>query len=210
METAVSKYSLPDYLYEEVSVILISDRDHKSIRKLRRYFRSDSKSGYRHLLIYDHPEEMEGTAFLYDREADEALLFMPAFADIKKLSTTTNFPLPGTDFLIRDWEYVVDTNSEYRYGDEVWVDHVNYQKILQTTSSKDEFVHWVALEDGRRTRVDRVNKLGRVVESIRFQDINVYKESVHLPSLILKRSELLLHQSLFKVTRRVLSRRLCS
>lgn len=205
LEQSLQLFASPACLYEEISIILRSDRDQKSVRRLRRYYREDSNTEFSHLLVFDYPEEMKGTVLLYGDRTTECLMYLPAINQVKKIKTGTDILLPGTDFCLKDWQHKIREGSVFNFLGERLKNRAKFAIIEEQTEAGEFFQHWIREEDSIRIRVDKMDRNGGVQESVKYHDFKVLLNNTWIADMIVKRSESLQHQSLVKVNRRVIS-----
>jgi outer membrane lipoprotein-sorting protein len=126
-----------DTLTVDVTMVLISSRGDKRIRRMKSY-RKDLGVNLKdnHLVsIFVEPADIRNTAFLnyeYDDEAksEEAWLYLPALRKVKRLSPSDKSDaFMGSDFSYNDlktnhreyWNYKIISESEIVDGEDCWV-----------------------------------------------------------------------------------------
>jgi len=112
------RHKIFPYVYEEQTMILTDNAGNKDVRKVRRFFRVESDSTMKYLLVFDYPSEVKGVALRFIRDHNgivENQIYLPALGKKLSLGGTGGqvCHLLGTDFALED---LVESPSDFQYA----------------------------------------------------------------------------------------------
>ena len=207
------------YVYEEQTMVLMDAHGNRSVRRCRRFSRTDDDNGAKFLLIFDDPEEIRGVALLAVRDAHgntEQGVYLPAFgAELKQ-------PAPerrsghflGTDFSIQD--LTNEKLEEHRYvrGRDGFIEDVEFFMVeaypanakVERSSGYGLRRHLIRKDIFMIVQTDFFDRELHFMKRITHHDLKQVSGESWRANMIVVNDEREQHRTLLKIDRRIYSR----
>ena len=138
--------------------------------------------GDKSLVIFDHPADVDGTAFLsyaHILEPDDQWLYLPALKRVKRISSKNKSgPFVGSEFAYEDLTAQELGKYDYKWlRDEPCGDMqcaVLEQTPLYPDSGYTRMVVWYDLEEYRQQKIDYYDRKGDLLKTLTFSDFKLY------------------------------------
>ncbi|MGB0722507.1 MAG: outer membrane lipoprotein-sorting protein [Gammaproteobacteria bacterium] len=215
------------YVFERVDLITADRKNHRNVRKARRYWRVDAGGGLRFLWVFEQPPELRGVAVLAAHDPDgtpqDAGLYLPAFGPTLKRGTghgtgpranrasmaSTN--ILGTDFSIQDLSPEDIDAHRYRRMADVRLRDTPYFQVAATPrdpamgriSGIAERRLFIRQDTLLTERCDYFNASGRLVKRLTHHDLSPHRHGSWRAGMSLMEDFGTGHSTLIKVRERV-------
>lgn len=206
------------YVYEELSLIMIDNRDNHDVRNARYYKRFNANGSLSLLIVLDSPEEIKGVALRAVVTADNVLekgVFLPAFEN-RLLTAAAGEPdagILGTDFSVNDLQ--PENTSLYRYKrlEDAVVEDVGHYVVealplnqsIQDKTGYYRRIHFIRKDNFVITKTDYQDHHRNLVKSLTRHEIQSYERGILIANMLLMENHQLNHKTLLKVKRRIFS-----
>jgi len=168
----------------ELEMVLANKQGESSTRELRIQTLEvpDRAVGDKALIVFDHPRDIEGTAFLSFTkilEPDDQWLYLPALKRVKRISSANKSgPFVGSEFAYEDMlSQEVDKYSYRWLRDEPCGELTCFvvERIpLYENSGYTRHVSWIDQQEYRPQRVDFYDRKDALLKTLTFSDYRQY------------------------------------
>lgn len=170
--------------YAELKMVLTNKQGQSSTRELRiQTLEIPARdSGDKSLIVFDHPRDIEGTAFLSFTkilDPDDQWLFLPALKRVKRISSANKSgPFVGSEFAYEDLLSQEVDKYDYRWlKDEACgalTCFVVERYPLYENSGYTRQITWVDQEEYRVQRVDFYDRKDSLLKTLTLKDYKQY------------------------------------
>jgi len=170
--------------YSELKMVLTNKQGQSSTRELRIQTLEvpAREEGDKSLIVFDHPRDIEGTAFLSFTkilEADDQWLYLPALKRVKRISSANKSgPFVGSEFAYEDMLSQEVDKYDYRWlRDEPCGEltcFVVERYPLYENSGYARQIAWVDQQEYRVQRVDYYDRKNALLKTLVLSDYNQY------------------------------------
>ncbi len=218
MDEAFKRHELFPYVFEEQTMILMDDAEHRDVRKMRRFSRVEKDGTIKYLLLFDNPVEIRGVALLAIHKhsgQEDSWIYLPAFG--KELKSITGESrgnhLLGSDFAVAD--LATEVLSDFRYVREVdqkinktvyfVVNAFPQDEKIERTTGYSLRRHFIRQDNFFIVRTDYFDRRGRLFKRKTNHDLKIVNGDMWRANMILMEDYKKRHKTLIKITRRVFS-----
>jgi len=159
-------------------MVLENRHGQKSERKMRMKILEvpDHDQGDKSLVIFDHPRDVKGTAFLsfaHIKDPDDQWLYLPALKRVKRISSKNKSgPFLGSEFAYEDFSAQELNKYEYTWLRDEVVDGEDHFVIEQTptyaSSGYTKMVVWYDKAEYRQRKIDYYDRKGDLLKTLTF------------------------------------------
>ncbi len=163
-----------------IKMILENRHGQTSVRQMRMRTLEvpDPEVGDKSLVIFDHPADVDGTAFLSHAkilDPDDQWLYLPALRRVKRISSNNKSgPFVGSEFAYEDFSAQELGKYAYRFLREEACGALTCAVLEQTPLYEDsgytKMVAWYDLEAYRQQRIDYYDRKGDLLKTLTFSD----------------------------------------
>ena len=217
MQAVYDQHLRYPFIYEELSMVTHDRNGNKETRSLRFFSRVESVDNIKLLLLFDSPSELEGVAFLAQRNKGGDLiseLHLPAFeqALIGNYGDDADINFLGTDFTVEN--LIGEDLDKYFYRrqrdsiiDDTYYFVVDVYRASDGQNDKQKLLrrHYLLQENLFITRTDYFDSIGRLRKRQSAHDLVQVTPDVWTANMRLMEDFLRESKTLFKVNRRVYS-----
>ena len=207
------------YVYEEQTMVLMDAQSHRSVRRSRRFSRTEADGTAKFLLVLDDPQEIRGVALLAIKHVNgevERGVYLPAYgAQFKRPPKSSNSGhFLGTDFSVED--LTTESLAEHRY---VRVDDLIRGKMayfvidaypanqqLERESGYGRRRHLIWQDNFMIVQSDFYDRQQRFKKTIAHHDLKRVSGESWRANMIVANNKREHHQTLLKIDRRIYSR----
>lgn len=133
MRLALERHQNFPFAYEKQRLLMTDYNGNRSVRQIRRYWRTDSPQHSRFLLVVDYPVELKGVALLAESNGQEikTSVYLPAFGNtlLRPSDTSVGQRIPGTDLALHDLRPEDPGSFNYTQLPQLVLDKVPYWVI---------------------------------------------------------------------------------
>jgi len=170
--------------YAELKMVLSNKQGESSTRELRLQTLEvpARETGDKSLIVFDHPRDIEGTAFLSFTkilEPDDQWLYLPALKRVKRISSANKSgPFVGSEFAYEDMLSQEVDKYDYRWlRDEACgalTCFVVERTPLYENSGYTRQVVWIDQQEYRAQRIDFYDRKDSLLKTLTFGGYNQY------------------------------------
>jgi len=170
--------------YSELKMVLANKQGQSSTRELsiQTLEVPERETGDKALIVFDHPRDIEGTAFLSFTkilEPDDQWLYLPALKRVKRISSANKSgPFVGSEFAYEDMlSQEVDKYSYRWLRDEACgplTCYVVERTPLYENSGYTRQIAWIDQAEYRVQRVDYYDRKDALLKTLTLSDYNQY------------------------------------
>ncbi len=170
--------------YSELKMVLANKQGQSSSRELRIQTLEvpGRETGDKSLIVFDHPRDIEGTAFLSFTkilEPDDQWLYLPALKRVKRISSANKSgPFVGSEFAYEDMLSQEVDKYDYRWlRDEACgplTCFVVERYPLYESSGYTRQVVWIDQQEYRAQRVDFYDRKDSLLKTLTFDGYHQY------------------------------------
>ncbi len=165
-------------------MILRNRHGESSTRKLRMRNLEQEIDGDKRLIIFDHPRDVKGTAFLVFTKKignDDHWLYLPALKRVKRIAANNQSgPFVGSEFAYKDLSSQEVEKYTYNYMRDEVVDGIESYVIerypVDEKSGYTRQVVWIDKNEYRTLRTDYYDRKGEILKTLTAHDYKLYKD----------------------------------
>ncbi len=166
----------------ELTMILRNRHGQESTRQIRNKTLEVKNDGDKSLVIFDHPKDVKGTAFLsftHKAGPDDQWLYLPALKRVKRISSDNKSgPFMGSEFAYEDIASQEVDKYTYNYlKDEVYEDKdcfVIERFPVDEKSGYSRQVVWFDKEHYRTLKIDFYDRKNDLLKTLNYNDYQQY------------------------------------
>jgi hypothetical protein len=166
----------------ELDMILRNRHGQQSTRRMRTRTLEVEADGDKSLVIFDHPRDVEGTAFLtfsHPTGNDDQWLYLPALKRVKRISTSNKSgPFMGSEFSYEDISSQEVEEYTYRYLRDEVLDgteaFVVEQVPVDRNSGYSRQIVWRDREHYRQLKVEFYDRKGELLKTLTWHGYQQY------------------------------------
>jgi hypothetical protein len=162
----------------DLEMILRNRHGQESVRTIRTRTLEVIGDGDKSLVIFDHPRDVKGTAFLSYTHAntpDDQWLYLPALKRVKRISSKNKSgPFVGSEFAYEDLSSQEVDKYTYRFlRDEMIDDQENFvveRYPVYENSGYTKQVVWIDKQEYRPQKLEYYDRKGELLKTLTFHD----------------------------------------
>jgi hypothetical protein len=166
----------------ELTMILRNRHGQESTRQIRNQTLEVKNDGDKSLVIFDHPRDVKGTAFLsftHKTGPDDQWLYLPALKRVKRISSDNKSgPFMGSEFAYEDISSQEVDKYTYNYlKDEVFEDQdcfVIERFPVDEKSGYSRQVVWFDKEHYRTLKIDFYDRKNELLKTLHYHNYQQY------------------------------------
>lgn len=166
----------------DMQMILRNKQGESSEREIRVRTLEVEGDGDKSLTIFDHPADVEGTAFLsytHATEPDDQWLYLPALKRVKRIaSANKSGPFMGSEFAFEDISSQEVEKYSYKWLRDEALDGMDCFVVERIPryehSGYTRQVVWIDMEHYRPQKVDYYDRKGAHLKTLTFHEYNQY------------------------------------
>jgi len=215
---SLRRHELYPYVYEEQSLILMDAKQHRDVRRMKRYSRLEQGGTFKAMLTFTYPESIAGAALLFTRQQDgerKKRFYLPALGThlIEYAGGVAGSQMLGSEFSLEDLMPEDMDAFEYHRMKDV-IDGDNAYFVVQAISKREktnvrrsyaERKLLIRQDNFFVTHVDYLDQKGALVKRQTRHDIHQVNGEMWRADMMMAENFLNHHRSILKVDRRVYS-----
>jgi outer membrane lipoprotein-sorting protein len=166
----------------ELKMVLRNRHGQESIRLIRNRTLEVIGDGDKSLVIFDHPRDVKGTAFLsftHIGEADDQWLYLPALKRVKRISSKNKSgPFVGSEFAYEDLSSQEVDKYTYRYLHDDTINGLDcfvVERIpVYDNSGYTKQIVWIDKGEYRPQRLEYYDRKEELLKTLTFSDYKQY------------------------------------
>lgn len=165
-------------------MILRNRHGESSTRQLRLSSLEQEIDGDKRLIIFNHPRDVKGTAFLVFTKKignDDQWLYLPALKRVKRIAANNKSgPFVGSEFSYEDLSSQEVEKYTYNYLRDEIIDGIDSYVIERfpedVKSGYTRQVVWIDKNEYRTLRTDYYDRKGEILKTFTVHDFKLYKD----------------------------------